>query len=190
MSIKPQQPVQLQNNDRKALAEHFEGKEFNDKLVAEFCINHKLPLTDAGSVEDFIYQKQYDERMNTVVSLVLAEVAKYKYNSEYITDQERKEIMEFNEQITINIAKILEDNGIEYRECGFLNFVAGEVNKLLASSLTRVSNMCATVLAEMAMEKLGDPLTIKHLAKERAQIADRKAKKEKTETPKEVETKE
>lgn len=181
-------PTELHNNDRKVLAEHFRGKSFNDKLVADFCTRNKIAIVDAGSVEDFIYQVEYDERMLVVYPLVLAEIAKIQFNADYISDAELKKISDFNDQISVNIAKILEDNGVLYREITFLESLAGDVAKIMATAQRRVSNMSATVLAEMAQEKLGDPLTIKALANERAQIADRKAKKESAETPAEEAT--
>lgn len=175
-------PTELHNNDRKVLAEHFKGTNFNDKLVADFCTRNKIAVTDAGSVEDFIYQMEYDARMETVYPLVMAELATIKYDSEYISDEKRKEISDFNDQISVNIAQILEDNGILYREFGFMEGLANDIAMLMATAQRRISNMSAQVMAEMAQEKLGDPLTIKALADERAQIADRKAKKQSAET--------
>jgi len=60
----------------------------------------------------------------------------------------------------------------------------------MATAQRRVNNMSALVMAELAQEKLGDPLTIKALADERAQIADRKAKKESAEKKEEAPTEE
>ncbi len=168
---------ELENNDRKVLAEHFAGKKFDDKIVFDFCTRNKIPVTDAGSVEDFIYQAEYDARMEVVFPLILAELAKLKYAKEYISDQKRKEISDFNDEISTAIADIVEKNNTEYREIGFLQSLAGDVSMIFSTAERRISNMCATVLAEMAQEKLGDPLTVKVLAEERAQIADRKAKK-------------
>lgn len=169
---------QLENNDRKALAIQFKGVKANDKMVADFCTRHKIPLTDAGSVEDFIYQQEYDDRLNVVLPLVLKALAKLQYAGEYISKLKRKEIGDANDEISREIAQILEDNGILYREVSLLQSLAGDVAQLFATAERRVSNMCATVLAEMAVEKLGDPLSIKLLAGERAMIADRKAKRQ------------
>lgn len=169
---------QLENNDRKALVVQFKGVNATDKMVCDFCKRHKMPMTDAGSVEDFIYQQEYDDRMNVVLPLVLKALAKLQYAGEYISETTRKQISEDNDDISREIAQILEDNGILYREMSLLQSLAGDVAKLFSTAERRVSNMCATVLAEMAQEKLGDPLSIKVLADERAMIADRKAKKQ------------
>lgn len=173
--------IQLHNNDRKLLAEHFKGKQFNDKLVFDFCKRNKIAITDAGSVEDFIYQIDYDERVSRTMTAVLQELANIQYAPEYISEQSFKEISDFNDNISANIAQILEDNDIQYREMSLLQSIAQDLAKTLNVAERRVSNMCATVLAELAQEKLGDPLTIKVLAKERSQIADRKDKKLKKE---------
>lgn len=169
---------ELNNNDRKNLVSQFRGMKMKitDKMVVDFCTRLKIPLTDAGGVEDFIYQQEYDERMDTVLPLVLQALAKLKYAGEYISDTKRKQIANDNDDISREIAQILEDNGVLYRELSLLQSLAGDVAQLFANAERRASNMCATVLAEMAQEKLGNPLTIKVLAKERAMIADRKAR--------------
>ena len=167
---------ELQNNDRKTLVAQFRGVKMTDKMVADFCTRYKIPLTSAGNIEDFIYQQEYDERMEIVLPLILQALAKLQYAGEYISDLKRKDISDDNDDISREIAQILEDNGILYREMSLLKSLAGDVAQLFSTAERRVGNMCATVLAEMAQEKLGTPLTIKVLADERAMIADRKAK--------------
>lgn len=184
MTNKPER--ELENNDRLALVNEFKGKKFTDKMVNDFCIRFKIPVTDAGSVQDFIYQQEFDDRQLVVLPLILQEMAKMEYAGEYITEEERKRIMEANDLISANISVIIEDNGIEYGELSFLKSLAGDIAQTFQTADARLTNMCATVFAEMAMEKLGKPLTIKMLASERKQIADRKAKKIEAEKPTET----
>ncbi len=169
--------LKLHNNDRIVLAEHFAGKTFNDKIVVDFCKRNKIAVTDAGSVEDFIYAVDYDKRMTTLLPLILEELSKLEYAGEYVSDQERKRISDANDDISEHIAQLLEDNGMWYRETNLLQSLAGDVAQIFATAERRINNMGATVLAEIAQEKLGDPLTLRALSNERAQIADRKAKK-------------
>lgn len=170
-------PLKLHNKDRKVLAEHFAGRVFNDKIVFEFCKRNKIAVTDAGSVEDFIYQANYDKRMKKVIPLILAEISTYKVSGEYDKDEVKKSILNFNNDISERIARVIENNDVLFREMDLLKALAGDISQLLQNAEGLSSRMCANVLAEMAQEKLGDPLTIKSLANERAQIADRKAKK-------------
>ncbi len=175
--------LKLYNNDRIILAKHFVGKTFNDKLVVDFCKRKKIAVTDAGSVEDFIYAVDYDNRMTILLPLITAELTKLEYAGEYVSDSERKRIGDANDDISKNIAQILEDNGMWYRETNLLQSLAGDIAEIFATAERRINNMGATVLAEIAQEKLGDPLTLKAMAVERANIADRKAKKIETIKP-------
>ena len=167
----------LGNGGRRLLAQEFKGKVFNDKLVADFCTRNKLEVVDAGSVEDFIYQEEYDERMAKVIPLILAKLSTVKYVGMFETEQKKKEVLDFNDNLSAEIAVILEDNGVEYREIGLLKELYGNIGNIMNSAERRISNMCANTLNEMAMEKLGvKNLTIRDLSLERSQIADRKAK--------------
>jgi hypothetical protein len=165
----------LSNGDRRVLAKEFAGKQFNDKVVADFCTRNKIAIADAGSVEDFIYQEEYDKRMATVTPLVLAKLGEMKYSSLFDTEQVKQEVLNFNDNLSAEIAVILEDNGVEYREIGLLKELFGNIMNIMNTAETRISNMCASVVSEIAQEKVGT-LTIRALSLEKSQIADRKAK--------------
>lgn len=168
---------ELHDNDKKLLAETFKGKNFNDKVVKSFCERSKIAVTDAGNVQDFIYQLDFDERMEKVVPLVFAELAKFQYQKEYISDEARAKVRKNNSDIAINIAKVVEDNKMLYTETFILKSWVDVVTMILSESERRITNMGAKVLSEMAQEKLGTPLTLASLANEMAMIADRKAEK-------------
>jgi hypothetical protein len=182
-------PKEMHNNDRKLLAEHFVGKTFNDKIVYDFCTRNKIAVTDAGSVEDFIYQNEYDTRLKTITPLILTELAKFQVSGEYDTPERQKEVLESNDSIAEKIARVLEDNGVLYREIEVLPTIGADLSQILTNAEGLSSRMCANVLAEMGQEKLGNPLTIKALADERAQIADRKFKAQEAEKGSEEEAK-
>jgi len=174
---------ELHNTDRKLLAEHFKGKQFNDKVVYDFCTRNKIAVTDSGSVEDFIYQYDYDARLKTVTPLVLAELATFQVSGEYDTPEKQKAVLEHNDGIAEKVSRIMEENGVLYREIEVLPTIGADLSQILTNAEGLSSRMCANVMAELAQEKLGNPLTIKALADEHAQIADRKFKAKEAEEP-------
>ncbi len=153
--------MEVDNKAKKQLAEHFAGKTFTDKDVAYYCERNKLGVVPAGYVEDYIYQMDFDKRISTVLPLVLNELAKFRYIPEYISDEKRKELAKGFDDIEIGIARILEENGIEFREVDYIKNLGKNLSALLDNTYNRVSAEGAKVISTIAEEKLGKPLTIK-----------------------------
>lgn len=169
----------MQNKEIKKLAEHFKGQDFDDTAVAKYCESEKMTVVSAGQVEDALYQIEYDARMTKALPLVLEAIAKMNHVPLFADEEEKKKLMEENDEISLAIAQIVEDNGFEYREIGFLSTISGDVGRVLSDAETRLSNMGASVMAEMAEQHIGNPLTIAGLGNRYREIANEKYLKEK-----------
>lgn len=164
----------MQLNNIKVLVQEFRGKQFTDEDVVKFCEKAKIETTSAGNVSDYIYQQEYDERMAKVIPLVLGAVAKMNHIGQYVDELEAKTLAAENDDISTEIAKACEENGIEYREIGFLKELAQDITACLASAESALSNMGARVLSEMAKTHIADPLTVYALATKHREIANAK----------------
>lgn len=152
-----------QHNEKKQLAEHFVGKQFNDIIVAQYCERSKLQVVPAGYVEDYIYQMSFDERVSKVIPLILNEITKFKHVPDYISDSKRKEFSKVSDDIEIGIARILEDNNIEFRETEVLKALAENIGRMLENTYNRINSEGSNIFMAMAEEKFGKPLTLKSL---------------------------
>lgn len=158
---------------KKQLAEHFAGKQFTDKGVAEYCALIKTPLVPKGFVEDYIYQIDFDKRMSVVIPLVLEKLSLFKHIPEFISNDKQKEMSAVSDEIEIAIARVFEENEVEYREVGVLKSLAQNIAHLLENSSNRINSEGSTVFMEMAKEKLGSPVTIKSIMLEKRSIEKR-----------------
>lgn len=159
----------------RELAKQFKGKTFTDKDVAEACEKLGIDPISAGELQDHIYQLEYDERMAQVIPLVLEALSKLNYISDDEDPEAKDELEKANEQIEYDIAKICEDNGVRYLDIVFLRHLSKQISDILLASYNRISNMGASVFAELAKKELGDELEIKALAEKYTEIAKEKA---------------
>ncbi len=162
--------METTNLSKRKLAEHFVGKQFNDKVVGEYCNLIKTPVVPAGYVEDYIYQMSFDERIAKVVPLILEKIALFRHIPEYISDEKRKELSKLPDNIEIDIARILEDNGIEFREAEYLKNLAQNIGRMLDNAYNRVNAEGSQVLMAMAEEKFGRPVTLKAMMLEKRNL--------------------
>ena len=149
---------------KKVLA-HFKGKPVNNKVLAEYCNLKHFDLITEGAYEDYLFQQEHDERVENALPLIFAELSKFRYVPTFISDDERREMNEANEDIEGKMSKVLEDNGILYREIDLISKnLATAFQAIMENAGRRANNMCAVVLSTLAKEKFGDPLKLKDLA--------------------------
>jgi len=149
---------------KKVLA-HFKGKPVNNKVLAEHCNLNHFDLITEGAYEDYLFQQEHDERAQNILPLIFAELSKFQYVPTFISVDERRKMNEVNEDIEWKISKVLEDNGILYREIDLIcKNLATAFQAIMENAGRRANNMCAVVLSTLAKEKFGDPLKLKDLA--------------------------
>ena len=149
---------------KKVLA-HFKGKPVNNKILAEHCNLNHFDLITEGAYEDYLFQQEHDERAQNILPLIFAELSKFLYVPTFISVDERRKMNEANEDIEWKISKVLEDNGILYREIDLIcKNLATAFQAIMENAGRRANNMCAIVLSTLAKEKFGDPLKLKDLA--------------------------
>jgi|SRR3972149_11549162 len=149
---------------KKVLA-HFKGKPVNNNILTEYCNLYHLDLITEGDYEDYLFQQEHDERVEKTLPLIFAELSQFRYVPTFINDDEKREMNEANEDIEWKISKVLEDNGILYREIDLISKnLATAFQAMMENAGRRANNMCAVVLSTLAKEKFGDPLKLKDLA--------------------------
>lgn len=149
----------------KQILEYFEDKQVSNAALKEYCNRQGLDLITESQYEDYIYQKEHDERVTKTLTGIFTELSQFKYIPTFISDSERRKLNENNEDIEWRIAKVLEDNDILYKEIDLLTKnLANAFHAIMENAGRRANNMCAVVLSTLAKEKFGDPLVLKPLA--------------------------
>lgn len=151
----------------RAIVERFHNMPSTPDAIAEFCNLHKLPVITPGELEDWTFAYEHEQRIITIIPLVCAELAKFRYNRGLYTDAQMREISKENEKLTTRICEILEDNGVIYQEIELMTKTLGSTFQSALDSVgTRLENTSLRVMVEDAKEKYGVWLPIKVLAEE------------------------
>lgn len=155
----------MKNEQIKDILAHFKGVQINQTTLTEYCnLKHYNPMV-MSQFEDCRYQQEHDERVQTALPFIFAELAKFQYTPTYLSDSEVKAMKEANDDIEWKISKVLEDNGIHYKEIDLITKNLGSALQVIMENAGgRANNMCAVVLSTLAKEKFGDPLILKPLA--------------------------
>lgn len=154
-----------------ALVEHFYGKPVTQDVIVEYCnLNHieAVPLT---TYEDFKFQYEHDKRMENLVPAILNAILAYKPLPELIDEAARNTIIKNNEQISMEVCRLMEEYGVLYQEVDIVcEGLKGVVSSILTDASQRASNAGARVLMNLAIEKFGTPLTLKTLGEAERKI--------------------
>lgn len=155
----------MKHTEIKEIVEHFRGTPVTNNSLAEFCNLKHFELITESQYADYLFQQEHDERVSNVLGGIFEELSHFRYIPTFISDAEKKKLNEANEDIEWKIAKILEDNGVLYKEIDILTKnLANACQAIVENAGRRANNMCAVVLSTLAKEKFGDPLSLKPLA--------------------------
>lgn len=149
----------------KAIVEAFRGQPVTNDLLKAFCERHGYELLTEGEYQDWLFQYEHDERVASALPAIFAELTKFQYTSEFAGDEERQKVREANEAIEVNIAQIMEEHGVRYgKEVDvFTGNLGGALQGIMSNAGVRASNMGANTLLRIAVDTLGQPLTLKKL---------------------------
>ena len=115
--------------------------------------------------EECVFQQEHDDRVASLMPVLLAELSKYRDVPTFGTEKERKAIAEANSDIEWQIAKVLEDHGVIKGEIGIITGnLAQAFKSIVENAGTRAKNMCDSVLNEIGEEKFGKNMPIKPMA--------------------------
>lgn len=149
----------------KKILAHFKGKLVNNTILKEHCNLNHFDFISEDQYEDYVFQQEHDERTAQALASIFAELSQFKYIPTFLSEDEKRTLNEANEDIEWKIAKVLEDNGILYREIDLVTKNLGNAfQAIMENAGRRANNMCAVVLSTLAKEKFGDSLILKHLA--------------------------
>lgn len=161
---------ETQDRDPKAMREivqHFHGQLVSPDLIAEFCNLNHFPVITPNELEDWTFAWEHEQRVITVIPLVAAELAKWRFNRGLNTEEEMKVITTSNEAVETRIAEILEENGLIYQEIDlFTKMLGNSFMSLLDRVGTRLENMSLSVMIDDAKAKYGKEMPLKVLAEE------------------------
>ncbi len=149
----------------REIVEHFGDQKPAQEVLSAYCERMKFEPVMTGDLEDYTVQVKYDELVTRLYPLILAEIQKISYIPEFAGANKRKEIGQANDQVRVNIVKMIEESGVTYLLVdGITKGIAKEVGQIIESAGTTAFNKAMQVLLHLAHTKFGGDFTMKHAA--------------------------
>jgi hypothetical protein len=162
---KPTPEKQERSEQVMVILERFRGKPINQNVLNEFCNLYHLDAMTMNDYEDCLFQQEHDERVAKVIPAVFEILKSYKDVPTFAPKKERKAIIDANEDIEWQIAKVFEDCGVVKSELKIITGNFGSNLKMIIENAgERAVNMCDAVLREIGEDKFGVGLPIKPMA--------------------------
>lgn len=163
------------------LIERFYKNPISQDAINEFCQRNSIKeVVMVGELKDYIAQVEHDKRVIAILPKMLLEVQKLRYVPEFSMEKTRKEIIEQNDEVRINITKILEEHNVPYR---FVQTMCSDLGSLVGGTISSAGktafNKALEVMMLVTARHFGeDEFHMGHAAKFAVDLFD-KAEKEK-----------
>lgn len=162
-----------------ACVEHYKGVPVTQDALTEYCNLNHIGVISVGVYSDILYQYNHDKRMDSLVPKIMQILTAYKSIPELLDQADRKKLSDANEQLSVDICKLMEDEGILYEEIDLVTANLGSYLKaILDDAGKRANNMASTMLFHTATEKFGKPMTLKSLGEAFRGVASAKGAEE------------
>jgi dGTP triphosphohydrolase len=160
---------QLSRNEEISLVyEHLNGVEDAPQSLLTEVSNLKgieNPVTE-GEYADYRYQAVNDEKFYALVPEVMAAVSKLKYLRSFVSDAERKEVMENNDAIRVEVCKLIEKHAIPYILLdNVLTDIGGNIAGIFKGAVTTLNNKTGEMFMDLGRKHFNaKEVTMAHVA--------------------------
>lgn len=149
----------------REVVKHFRGQPFTDEAIKSYCDRMGFEPISKNDLEDYMFQEDTDAKLLTLYPKVMAELQKLSYIPAFTSDAETKKRQESNDEVRINIAKLLEESAVDYR---VIESTTREIAKLVSTTIemagTTIFNKASSVLLHIALQRFGGEFTAKNAA--------------------------
>lgn len=146
--------------------EFFEGKPVNANVLIEYANKHGYQPITPSQYEDYLFQKQHDERKQRVFTRVLAAFQGLKAIPELGSKAERDACFKANEEAEYAFIQALHDEGVLSREYDLIvDAIKRIFDEVTNGVKLRTQNMMASAFKVAAEEVIGaKDFTLKQLS--------------------------
>lgn len=150
------------------IIEHFNAAEgITNSVLLEYCNLEHLPIMTEGEYADWLFAYKFDKRLSEFIPALFVILSKYQNVPELAGEDKRKAITKANEDLSVEVCKLMEDHGVLYQEIELVTKnIASNLSAIMLSAGVRANNMAAELFAFLASEKLGKPLVLKTIGEE------------------------
>lgn len=136
-----------------------------DNILLEYCNLNKFEPIILEQYNDYKFQMEHDKLVGEkIFPEILNEIMKLKYIGTFISKIERKKLEENNEEVRVNIAKILENNNFLHRMImSTMPSLARLIGQSVEQGGTTAWNKGREMLNHLARTHFGDELNMGHV---------------------------
>jgi hypothetical protein len=158
---------ELRREQIGVLANHFKGQAVTQDAINEFCAKNKIePTVMQGELLDFIAQVEHDEIISKLFPDILKELQNLKYTPEFATASERRAINKTNDEVRVNIAKLIEAHDLPYQFVSpTLEQLGGLAGQTITSAGTTIFNKIIDIMNRITEKELGGKVSAGKVAK-------------------------
>lgn len=162
------------------IVEHFGRKVPNATVLSEYCKRMKFENLVPSDFTDYVAQLNHDEKMATIFPKIMEALQKLTYVPEFASAEYRKKLTQANDEVRVEIVKVLENEGLEYKFTEpTMQELAQTIGGTVSAAGKTAGNKAAEVLMHLALKHFdAKDLTMKHVADYAVEVFE-KAEKEK-----------
>lgn len=153
----------------------FKDKEITQEELTEYCnsVDELEPML-MSQLKEYSFQVELDQKSVHLFNEMKELIAKLQFGLTFDTDSHAEEVIENNEEVAINISKLVEKRAIQYR---FVSTMLDEMGELIGSTVKsagiRIFNKMSAVLRHMAYDSFGEEFDSKHSEVYMRQVMER-----------------
>lgn len=149
----------------RMIVDNFRGQKVAQEVIDAYCQRLGFEALMVSDLKDYTYQVESDEMVAVLFPKILVEVQKIAYIPEFADEKVRKQIRETNDEVRVNITKLMESHAIPYR---IVSTLGAELGNIVGQSIemagTTAFNKALDVMLHIAREKFGGEFNMKHAA--------------------------
>ena len=149
----------------RQIIDHFGGQTPHQKVLDEYCQRMKFEQLVVSDFDDYKYQVEHDTMVSKMFPQILGALQKISYIPEFASESERKKLREQNDNVRVEVTKLLEEHAVPYRLVSTLTNELGRmVGQTIEMAGTTAFNKSLEVLLHLAHQRFGGDFNMKHAA--------------------------
>lgn len=151
----------MDQNQKADILTHFQGQTITEADLTAYCTERSYPVMSLSSYQDEVAGYQTALKTNDLLPKIATLLSQLKVATTLETKEETDTISAANDDIRAQLMTLIEDANLEY---AFFDLVLGQIDlvfsQTIREAITSIKNTSATVMAILAKDTLGNPLTI------------------------------
>lgn len=142
--------------DIKGILDTFNRIKPTPRALNEYCKRKGIRPISTDQFEDYLLAEKQDQKCELIFKDLLGLLPKLKFTPDFVTQTDLNEILDNNEQIELEVIKMMYERGVTYRDHdGIIESIKNFLDAILQGVQTRNTNMAVRTLKSLGEDKFG-----------------------------------